>query len=1117
MVNNPGKQSRLTRTIALWLGLLLPLMLTTAVAIGVHRLELGRAHDRFEAEASLIQERIAQRINAHEQVLMAAAEFATNDQLLPSREGFRRYVKALELDRLNPGVQALGFSEWIPLPGLKAHEARLKAEGFPDYQVRPGGPLPPDGGVSSIIYIEPFDVRNQRAFSRDMYAEANRREAMGRARDTGRVSLSGPVKLYQEGIGKIQVGALLYAPVYRFGYPRESVAQRREAHVAWTYMAFRMDDLLEGITGDSGQGIHLELFDGTAELPPNLLFHRKDQPLGSTPTWTARRQFQVAGRVWTLKLTPGPAYGMGIAAGTPLIILLVGLFTSIGVFVYLLVLTRSERIANSLAEERLKILQSLLNTIPDLVFFKNLEGLYLSCNPPMLELFGQPKEAVLDHTDFDLVDESSAEICRQQDLLVLAGKATLNNDNWLVYPDGRKALFDILKTPFYSPSGELVGILGIGRDITSRKVIEEVLVDRDQLLSAVSQALVLLLDAPDWEGVLPDFLTHLGEGAKASRAYIFKRDSSGTSDVALKMCPIGEWSAEGIGSSGVLAASVAQVSPMSDSGFLRWVEEVGANPGLAGFTVDLPPSEQPLLLARGIHSFLMAPIFVRRNLWGMIGFDECTGLRTWSGPEQDILRLTARALGTVIERQEARNALETTKAALEQRVVLRTRDLQSAVLELTTEVATRHRAEDRLTGLTEGFLRFGPNPQVNLSILLRLFQDLTRADQVLYLSVETGKLEFRSGLPGSESAQLLLAILRDLDPRTLIRNTTVSLDCPESGSGQPSILRAQGVWAEEQVVGVLVGGCSPATIWSTEDDTVLSILAAAAGIEERRRLSEENHRKSQLQLLQAQKLESVGRMAAGIAHEINTPIQFVSMNLRFLDKTYAQLLQVLAQAREAPQVPAIGAQDLAWIAAETPQVIQDSIEGIERVATIVRAMKEFSHPGNPHPVTLDINNNLESAVNFSRNEWKYGAELHLEVDHALPVIQGFPAELNQVFLNLIINAVQAIKAKPHAEGQLGSICISTSPTGTGVEIRIKDSGTGILPEHEGKVFDPFFTTKGVGIGTGQGLSVCYQTVVHLHGGELFFETNPGLGTTFIVRLPFRPVTRMDSSGQEGSA
>jgi len=133
------------------------------------------------------------------------------------------------------------------------------------------------------------------------------------------------------------------------------------------------------------------------------------------------------------------------------------------------------------------------------------------------------------------------------------------------------------------------------------------------------------------------------------------------------------------------------------------------------------------------------------------------------------------------------------------------------------------------------------------------------------------------------------------------------------------------------------------------------------------------------------------------------------------------------------------------------------------------------------------------------------------------VIQGFPAELNQVFLNLIINAVQAIKAKPHAEGQLGSICISTSPTGTGVEIRIKDSGTGILPEHEGKVFDPFFTTKGVGIGTGQGLSVCYQTVVHLHGGELFFETNPGLGTTFIVRLPFRPVTRMDSSGQEGSA
>jgi len=260
----------------------------------------------------------------------------------------------------------------------------------------------------------------------------------------------------------------------------------------------------------------------------------------------------------------------------------------------------------------------------------------------------------------------------------------------------------------------------------------------------------------------------------------------------------------------------------------------------------------------------------------------------------------------------------------------------------------------------------------------------------------------------------------------------------------------------------------------------------------------------------------VGRLAAGIAHEINTPIQFLSMNLRFLQRTYAQIQLVLAKVpRES--LPTDGSIDLEWIEEETPKVLLDSMEGIDRVAKIVRAMKEFSHPGSPDPVAVDLNRCLESAATVSRNEWKYSAELVLDLAVELPLIQGFPAELNQVFLNLVVNAGHAIAAKEREPGSLGTIRISTIPIPTGVEIRVQDTGTGIAPEHQAKVFDPFFTTKDVGIGTGQGLTVCYQTVVHMHGGQISFESTPGEGTTFVVQLPMRAIPAKGWGRKDGAA
>ncbi len=271
------------------------------------------------------------------------------------------------------------------------------------------------------------------------------------------------------------------------------------------------------------------------------------------------------------------------------------------------------------------------------------------------------------------------------------------------------------------------------------------------------------------------------------------------------------------------------------------------------------------------------------------------------------------------------------------------------------------------------------------------------------------------------------------------------------------------------------------------------------------------------QLLQAQKLESIGQLAAGIAHEINTPTQFIGDNLRFLEDAFSDLQSVLlghcqlgqqagdANGLLADLAVAVQAVDLEFLTQEIPLAISQSLEGVGRVANIVRSMKEFSHPGNDEMQSVDLNRALESTLTVCRNEWKYVAEVVTDLDPELPLVCCLPGACNQVFLNLIINAAHAIADKPgeNAAGQ-EKITVTTRADGEWVEVRVSDTGTGIPDEYRGKVFDPFFTTKEVGRGTGQGLAIARSVLTDKHGGTLSFETEMGCGTTFIVRLPRWP-------------
>jgi len=269
------------------------------------------------------------------------------------------------------------------------------------------------------------------------------------------------------------------------------------------------------------------------------------------------------------------------------------------------------------------------------------------------------------------------------------------------------------------------------------------------------------------------------------------------------------------------------------------------------------------------------------------------------------------------------------------------------------------------------------------------------------------------------------------------------------------------------------------------------------------------------ELAAAQKLESVGRLAAGVAHEINTPVQFVSDNVDFLKTSTNDLAAVVAAYRalqdavqsRADVAAAAGlareaekTADLDYILENAPRAIESSLEGLERIATIVRSMKEFAHPDQSTKSAADLNHAIQSTLTVAHNEYKYVAELETDFGE-LPQVMCYLGEINQVVLNLVVNAAHAISDVVKDTGARGTLTVRTRLDGEEVEIAIGDTGTGIPAPVRDKVFDPFFTTKEVGKGTGQGLAIAHSVVVKKHGGTLRFETECGKGTTFFIRLP----------------
>lgn len=543
------------------------------------------------------------------------------------------------------------------------------------------------------------------------------------------------------------------------------------------------------------------------------------------------------------------------------------------------------KLAEQMLERERSLLHGLINSIPDLIFYKDCQSKYLGCNIAFEKFRGSSKAKIIGQRDADLYTPELGAFFLQTDRQVIQRQEAVQYENWTTDPDGGPCLIETRKTPYYGLHGEVSGVIGIGRDITKHRLAENALreakLEIEQIISSLSSVLIVL-----------------------------------TADL-----------------------QVARWNPMA--------QEM--------FNISGPDASQRLLAELGLE-------------W------------EWDKVEAAIRQ-----------------------CQLERRAIY--------------PAPLRYKRPDG----SEGFLGINISPMF---------------DQ-----------------PGQITGYILLG--GDITQRMIFDN----------------------------------------------------------------------------RLMQAQKLESIGQLAAGIAHEINTPIQYIGDNTAFLQTSFSTLLKLLKaydafldavrqgvydKGRFRQLIALRSAIEADYLYDEVPLAIAQTLEGINRVAEIVGAMKAFSHPGVKEKTLLDLNQAIENTLTVTRNEWKYVASVETDFQADLPKVICLPGEINQVLLNILVNAAQAIRLATDT-GQIdkGVIHVQTRLDAGWVEVRIRDNGPGIPEKIRSRIFEPFFTTKEVGKGTGQGLTIAYDVVERKHGGELYFETETGRGATFVIRLPLIPSGRQTLS--EGAA
>ncbi|MEW5992833.1 MAG: EAL domain-containing protein [Candidatus Zixiibacteriota bacterium] len=463
-----------------WVVLAVSLVITTLGAYIAQVYVDQRTTDRFQFEVTDARERIAKRMLEYEQVLRGGVALNTTNRELVSRQQWHDYVAALDIQTYFPGIQGIGVSLMLRPDEVATHEAALRKEGFSHYGIRPAGEREQ---YSAIVYLEPFDWRNQRAFGYDMYSEPVRRAAMAQARDSGQPAVSGRVILVQETEQDVQAGFLMYLPYYRHGLPLDTVEQRRQALIGYVYSPFRMKDLMRGILGSTTMDLGFTLYDGEGGLTTETLLYESDT---ETPAHQAKYRLTTPiplnGRTWTAVFHSRPAFDTALDSNQPLLIGIGGLIVDIQLFTIIMSLAGERRRVQAKAEqmtaelrtstERLRLAQEAAGIG---TWDYNLADGSLVWDDRMCAIFGVARSDLNGTYDDWANRVHPADLAQASRELQLAinGVQGFNTEFRIVLPDGQIRTLEAHAVVLRNETSEAQHVIGINRDITDRARMEE--------------------------------------------------------------------------------------------------------------------------------------------------------------------------------------------------------------------------------------------------------------------------------------------------------------------------------------------------------------------------------------------------------------------------------------------------------------------------------------------------------------------------------------------------------------------------------------------------------------------------------------------------------------------
>ena len=784
-------------------------------------------------------------------------------------------------------------------------------------------------------------------------------------------------------------------------------------------------------------------------------------------------------------------------------------------------ITEHKQAEQALAQER-DLLGTLMDNLPDHIYFKDRQSRFLRINRAHAKAFGlsDPGQAV-GKTDFDFfAAEHAQQAYNDEQEVITTGKPMTAKEEKETWPDGRVTWASTTKMPFRDANGAIIGTFGVSRDITERKQAEKVLEERTAYLNTlidISPVGIAVLDKEERIQMCnPAF----------ERLFLFSREEMQGFNLDELIIPTELVSeAESLTRQTLGGASVHATSRRRRKDGTLVDVEIYAVPlvvddkplGFLGLYQDVTKrkqAEEALAQERDLLGTLMDNLpdtiyfkdresrFTRINkalakgfglsdpgqAIGKTDFDFFTAEHAQQAynDEQEVI-----TTGKPMTAKEEKETWPDGRVTWVSTTKMPFRDANGAIIGtfgVSHDITERKRAEEALRTSEERYRELFENAS-DLVYTTDLEGRLTSLNRVA---------EQTLGYSREEAAQMNLRQLvnprhwqrvEQTRERLLAGDSAVTLELEITAKDGRRVML-------EVNPRLIYKGGKPVGMQGIGRDIT--------GREER-----------EMELRHAQKLESVGRLASGIAHEINTPIQFVGDNTRFVQDSFRGLQTLLSKYQELRDAAASGAvspdvlaavrrveeeSDCAYLLEEIPKALTQTLDGVTRVATLVRAMKDFAHPESKEKAAADLNKALLSTLAVARNELKCVADVEADLGD-LPLVVCNISDLNQVFLNLLVNAAHAIGDVVKDTGKKGKIRVCTVAEGKTVLVTITDTGCGIPEGIRTKVFDPFFTTKGVGCGTGQGLAIARSVVVERHKGTLTFESEVGKGTSFYVRLP----------------